>query len=99
MYDEKNKSGDVFQVLKYRKRKYANRATFRVEPIDVDNLNEDIDELVASINACILPKDEEKLKMTLQNSVKLRSILLSQNDATYPKMFEFYLVDPKMVIY
>lgn len=87
----------MFQVLKYRQRKFANCASFQVQSVNAGVVVDDIDELVQFLNACILPKDERKLKEKLQSTRDLRLVLLSQNDACYPKIFEFYLVDSKMV--
>lgn len=91
------KSGDVFQVLKYRQRKHANRASFHIQRANVGIDEISIENVVNFLKACILPRDESKLKQKLEETTKLRSLLLSQNDPGYPKIFDFYLVDPKMV--
>lgn len=81
----------------YRQRKRAGRPSFHVRPGTVDAERGTIDDLVDFLNSCQLPKDVKRLKAKLKESVKLRRALLSQNDQSYPKMFESYLVDPEMV--
>lgn len=95
LYNEK--SGDVFQVLRYRQRKLANRPSFHIQPVNVGD-QQNVEKLVQFLNGCILPKDKGKLEMKLRETVDMRMVLLSQNDTGYPKTFQFYLVDPTMVI-
>lgn len=90
-------SGDVFQVLRYRQRKFANRPSFHIQPVNVGD-QQNVEELVQFLNGCILPNDKVKLEQKLRETVDMRMALLFQNDVGYPKIFEFYLVDPTMVI-
>ena len=95
-YDERNRSGDVYQVLRYTQRKLTN-SNVQISSTEIDANNDDVEDLANFLNACNLPKDESKLKEKLQSTIQLRTLLLSQNVDTYPKQFEFYLVDPKLV--
>lgn len=83
----------------YRQRKHAARPSFHVQPGTVDVEPGTIDDIVNFLNLCQLPKDAEQLKAKLKDTVELRRALLSQNDQSYPKMFDFYLIDPEMVRY
>lgn len=96
MYHKTSKSGDVYQALRYRQRKYSKAENHR-ESADSDVINDDVDELSSFFKNIQLPKDEQKLKKKLQESVDLRSVILSQHDDSYPEMFEFYLIDPNLV--
>lgn len=95
LYNEK--SGDVYQVLRYRQRKFGNRASFHIQPANVGD-PQNVEELVQFLNGCILPNDKGKLEAKLKETVDMRKALLSQNDAGYPKMFQFYLADLTIVI-
>lgn len=97
-HNERSKSGDVFhRQKKYRQRKFANRTSFNIQSIDAGADSCDIDVLVHFFNACILPKDEQKLKDKLRSTRGIRSALLSQNNTDYHKIFQFYLVHSEMV--
>lgn len=64
----------------------------------VEVSEENIDELIQFFNNCRLPQDENKLKVKLQETTEARRKIHSQQIQSYPKICDFYLVDPKLVI-
>lgn len=82
----------------YRQRKYAQCGSVPVSFEDCNIDQDEVEKLIEFLSGCKLPGDEEELKKKLENTIDIRKTLISQQDDTFPKMFEFYLVDPKMVI-
>lgn len=91
------RSGDLYQVLAYRQRKYAHFDKVPISFDEIDVNEDDVDKLIRFLGCCKLPGDEKKLKEKLEETIDLRKMLIAQQDDTYPKIFEFYLVDPQMV--
>lgn len=57
----------------------------------------DVSELADFLDGCCLPRDEKSLQSKLKDTVAIRRSIIAQNNNSYPKIFNFYLVDPKLV--
>lgn len=97
LYNRDFRSGDLYQVLIYRQRKYAHCGSVPIPFNEIDVDQDEVDKLVNFLGCCKLPADEKKLKQKLEQTIDLHKMLIAQQDDTYPKISEFYLVDPQMV--
>lgn len=61
-------SGDLYQVLLYRQRKYAHCDTFPISFNEIHFDQDEVDKLVNFLSCCKLPADEKKLKQKLEQT-------------------------------
>lgn len=53
--------------------------------------------LIAFLSERVLPRDKVLVKTELEKTAAVRKNLLLKNDADFPKLFSFYIVDIDMV--
>lgn len=105
-YDGAKECGKIFECLKYRQRKVRDqkRAVMddeNMSPSNIDDsvLNIDIEELKEYLDSCVLPRDIRKIEEKMRDTIDLRRGMLESSGNRLPKMFNFYWVDPNLVIF
>lgn len=87
----------IFECLKYRIRKQSKQKKVVQAARPSTETDFDMDDLVCFFESCILPRDSNKLKDKLAETADWRRDVLAQDQRNFPKMFNFYSVDPNLV--
>lgn len=97
MYNEDARSGLIFECMKYRIRKQSKQKKLVKAAQPRTETDFDLDDLVRFLESCVLPRDTTKLKEKLVETAESRRAVLAQDQSSFPKMFNFYRVDPELV--
>lgn len=62
-------------------------------------LNVEYEELKEFFSGCILPGDIKKIEGKLIETISIRREMFQSSGEQIPKIFDFYWIDPQMVIF
>lgn len=106
LYDAGKKCGKVYECIKHRQRRgrelkkaAANDGDITVADIENSVLNVEYEELKEFFSGCVLPADIKKIENKLADTVRIRQEMLQSCGNQIPKIFDFYWIDPPMVIF
>lgn len=98
LYDTKKSSGLVYRRMKYYQRKSRQAAVDAMSQLPdlVDHVTEDEKQKTISfIRTCVMPRDEEVLKVVLKETAKMRQELLKTDE--FFDTCKFYITAPHLV--
>lgn len=103
LYNDKTKTGFVFESIKYKKRQRKQdkqKEAPVVHRLENNNINiDETEELIRFFDACILPRDTAKVKDKLSETVNLRRNILVPDHQYYRKILNMYRVEPNLVVF
>lgn len=100
MYDKSKRCGLLYEKIRYsqRKNKPKSKKSSKVNSKQVVG-DDEINELVAFFDSCVLPRDKRELSDKLKASAAVRKISNQTNRNIFDKSCHLYRVDSELVSY
>lgn len=105
-YDAGKKCGKIYECIRHRQRRGHKLKKAAVNDgdltaVDIENsvLNVEYEELKEFFSGCVLPADIKKIENKMLETIHIRQEMLQSSEKQIPKIFDFYWIDPYLVIF
>lgn len=102
LYDRKNRTGMLYEKVRYKVRKNRTKqANVLAAEAELNILSEDdrgkINEVIKYFESCLLPRDKTNLLNKMKESSEIRQRSNETNREIFDKCFHLYRVHPDLV--
>lgn len=99
MYDRANRSGLLYEKVRYRHRKrHVKKTNSPTLVATIDETDKQaIDDLISFFDSCVLSRDKNEILGRLQSSAHIRAVSNQNDREFFDKCFQLYRLDPQLV--